>query len=283
MIDHKKLGEYIRTLEGLLVFLKDYQKKQREDYSSGDYLLEFHNLKNLVRSSEWPAAIPPDMLCNQNSDEDKFMRASNILGEMVSLKDLAFLDFGCGEGHVVAASLAQEPRFSLGYDMLRHPSWDHLEGVFTNGINIMRSHAPYDVVLLYDVLDHAEDPIQVLEEVKSVRKSNGPIYVRCHPWTSRHATHLYHQINKAFLHLVFSEKELLKLGFKGMKTIHLLSPQEHYHHWFRQAGLEIKHELVRKTPLEDFFKHPLVHQRLRDNHEHFPASCEIDFIDYLLA
>jgi len=62
----------------------------------------------------------------------------------------------------------------------------------------------YDFILINDVLDHAADPLDMLEQVNKIRNPETKIVVRCHPWTSRHGTHVYKQMNKAFLHLIFN-------------------------------------------------------------------------------
>jgi hypothetical protein len=66
------------------------------------------------------------------------------------------------------------------------------------------------IVFLYDVLDHAIDAEQAyIKEAHRCLAPNGTVYVRCHPWTSKHATHLYKQgINKAYFHLFLTWDEI---------------------------------------------------------------------------
>jgi len=287
MSDYQQLDEYIENLEKLLGFLRDYRKQKFEDSQTGDYLREFHHLKELLRSNAWPAAIVPEFMCRPDSETDKHERAVNILTGLVPLQKLSFLDFGCGEGHV-AWQAACTAKKVVGYEIEDQP-WGHLVKdnlYFTTNFNDVKQHGPYDVILLYDVLDHCDDPVAILKQAKQVRKSNGPVYVHCHPWASRHATHLYHTINKAFLHLVFSEKELLKLGFKGTKTLKLLHSMETYRKWFADAGLHVKMEAPHRKPIEDFFfRDTHISRRIRAN---WPGTLPhdevtLESVDYVLA
>ena len=287
MIDYKQLDQYIDNLEKLLLFLREYRNKKYEDTQAGDYLREFHYLKELLRSSAWPQAIPPEFLCNPDSDEDKNERASNVLATLVPLGNLSFLDFGCGEGHV-AHQAAETAKKVVGFDTIPHTwgRWVKDNLYFTTELQDLKDHGPFDVILVYDVLDHCDDPVAVLQQVKSLRRANGPIYVHCHPWASRHATHLYHQINKAFLHVIFSEQELLKLGYKGRKTVKLLNCMETYRKWFAEAGLEVKMESPSRKPVEDIFlRDPLLHKRMK---AHWPGNlpnqeCNLESVDYIVA
>jgi len=287
MSDYKQLDEYIENLEKLLVFLRDYRKRQFEDSQTGDYLREFHHLKELLRSSAWPPAILPEFMCRPDSETDKHERAMTILAGLVPLAQLSFLDYGCGEGHV-AWEASHAAKKVVGFD-IEEQSWGHLVKdnlYFTTNFNDVRQHGPYDIILLYDVLDHCDDPVATLKQVKEVRRGNGPIYAHCHPWASRHATHLYHTVNKAFLHLVFSDKELLKLGFKGIKTAKLLNSMETYRKWFKDAGLQVKMEVPHRKTIEDFFFHdPLISRRLK---AHWPGNLphnevNLESVDYIVA
>jgi 2-polyprenyl-3-methyl-5-hydroxy-6-metoxy-1,4-benzoquinol methylase len=288
MIDYKQLEQYIDSLEKLLLFLRDYRNKLYEDSQAGDYLREFHYLKELVRSSAWPEAIDPGELCTPDSEDDKNERAATILSNIVRLEKLSFLDFGCGEGHV-AHQAAQIAMKVVGFEFTAQERWGRWARdnvYFTTNLNDLNQHGPFDVILLYDVLDHIDNPVEILKLVKSLRRINGPIYIHCHPWASRHATHLYHQINKAFLHVIFSEQELLKLGYKGKKTAKLLHSMGTYRKWFADAGLQVKTESPNRRPVEDIFlRDPTLQKRMK---AHWPDNLPInelklESVDYIVA
>lgn len=264
---------------------------------------EFNKLKMLLNTPLWPQAVNPKFICNRTT-EGKNDRANKILDFIIEtpLEGLKFLDFGCGEGHVVKNSIRQRPVITIGYDIKASDQWQ-TEGpmLFTANIEDVKAHAPYDVILMYDVLDHLADEqkaVDTLSLVKGIMASRCKLYLQCHPWCSRHATHLYHKINKAFIHLVFTEAELESLGYVSdekvtIKTIH---PASTYSQWFRQAGLRILRNNFVEEHTEPFFsdmgivadrikknwitsKHPNLARGIDFPHNHM----KFQFADYVLT
>ena len=78
------------------------------------YELLFKVIKEMVYSDEWPRSVDPKAICV--SEQMAFERAQSILDLVVaeSLNGKSFLDYGCGEGHVVMHALKQDPKISLG-------------------------------------------------------------------------------------------------------------------------------------------------------------------------
>ena len=119
--------------------------------------------------------------------------------------------------------------------------------------------------------------------------------MRCHPWTSRHGTHLYKQLNKAYLHLVFSEDELYAMGLKETKATVFLEPLETYRKMISDAGLKILNEDHINHPVELFFTHEeAILRRIKEKWansknqafatgKEFPREMlEIQFVDFVL-
>ena len=142
-----------------------------------DPLKEFTDLRFLM-SAGWPLAVDPDTIVNVASEEEKFERAEGLIEILLpDVKDLKFLDYGCGEGHLVN-KVAEKAALAIGYDKeAKFIPNTHL----TTDFEEIRSSGPYDVILLCDVLDHAESPIDVLNACKSVLNASGRIIARCHP------------------------------------------------------------------------------------------------------
>jgi SAM-dependent methyltransferase len=179
----------------------------------------FEALKDLLGSGQWPQAAPDFLICEE-SDKDKYERAEGILAYMgQDIKGKKFLDFGCGEGHVAQKAVELGAESAIGYDtkQLGGLTWDSQTGncLLTTDIEKAKAGGPYDLILLYDVLDHSEDPVNILATARDMLAPQGRIYVRCHPISSRHATHLYKKINKAYIHLVFTDDELKQLGYEN--------------------------------------------------------------------
>lgn len=266
---------------------------------------EFGALKLLLDSPSWPAAVDPALICNENSEQDKEDRAEGILDIIIDvhLEKLSFLDFGCGEGHVVNRSLIQNPRMAVGYDIVDFERWKSFPAnpalAFTSNWEEVVKNGPYNLVLLYDVIDHMmgeEAIVENLKKIRSVMAPNAKIFVRVHPWCSRHATHLYHKINKAYIHLVFSQEELKEMGYEGQPTRHIIHPVMHYNDCFKSAGLRVLgKEQITNTTIEPFFRDTaVVASRIKENwrksHEpelregrKFPWQLEMQFINFVLG
>ena len=70
----------------------------------------------------------------------------------------AVLDFGCGEGHVVVKASATAAR-SIGFDIVKTGVHDWEKSgkyLLTRNFDKVINSGPYDIILLYDVLDHCE-------------------------------------------------------------------------------------------------------------------------------
>lgn len=264
---------------------------------------EFITLKSLLASDAWPEAIEKNLICDTDSEVDKISRAEGILELLVEkdLKDKKFLDLGCGEGHVVYKSLSQNPLFSIGYDIQNFPNWEKFGNspklLFTTNLEIVQQHSPYDVILIYDVIDHIEKEkaIEILTMAGKLLTKDGTIYLRTHPFCSRHATHLYHLINKAFVHLVFTAQELQDLGYdNSLYHSRITYPIKEYETLFKSANLSISHNNILREKVEPFFKKtPILKERIRMHYKDsedktirnggFPEfQCEQQFLDYVL-
>lgn len=217
---------------------------------------DFEDLKLLLESDQWPEAVPQSFICDRHSEKDKIERAESIVDLMCpSMNKKSFLDFGCGEGHTIEASIKNGAKKSIGYDIVQFGEleWENEKKILiTTDFKKVLESAPYDVILLYDVLDHCKSPIETMNQVKQVSHKNTEIILRCHPWCSRHGNHQYRNINKSFLHLVFTKEELELLGCDSIFTKQVIHPLKSYRNWLR--SFQIIEEHIIKTPVEDFFK-----------------------------
>jgi len=258
-------------------------------------------LLDILESGSWPDAIPSSLICDESLEDDKINRADGILDLMVeeSIQESNFLDMGCGEGHMaMQARLSNYANIAVGYDIKQKGDlpWekDNNGWMLTSDFSKVSEKGPFDVVLIYDVLDHLEldTPEAFFSKIKSVLKPKGTIYVRCHPWCSRHGSHLYQQKNKAFIHLAFTQNELEEMGLEIPKSIKIIHPLGDYRKYFKNSKLEIIHEDITRTPVESFFKNfPEIKKRIVNNWKHskdpttqkFPQyQMEQSFVDYVL-
>lgn len=201
---------------------------------------------NKLKSNEWYEADNPMMICGSD-ESDKKSRASAIFSLFVESRigdNSKVLDYGCGEGHFVMRC-AEETKVTsvVGYDIVNQ-QWDRFDTiekvVFTTDPKTVSDIGPYNVIVLYDVIDHVVDrhPLEVLKHVKSLLDKDGMIIMRCHPWSGRHGTHLW-KLNKAYAHLVFTEEELAEMGHVGLPTYKVMHPRKVYLEWIENAGFKI--------------------------------------------
>jgi 2-polyprenyl-3-methyl-5-hydroxy-6-metoxy-1,4-benzoquinol methylase len=233
---------------------------------------EFLTIKQLLKSEEWPNAVFEVQIADENSEEDKKERAEGIADIILpNLNHKKFLDFGCGEGHV-AKYAAKNANLSIGYETEKNPNskleWEDKKEnlLLTTDFEKVKEEGPYDIILIYDVLDHAkeESMTKVLEKAKSVLSDEGNIYLRCHPWCGRHGGHAYRKINKAFVHLVFTEDELEEMGLVLEPTQKVLFPLITYSKAIEDAGLINSQEKeIDFQDVEPFFsENPIVKNRI---------------------
>ena len=234
---------------------------------------DFEKLKQLLFSEKWPRAVPRELICDESSEKDKTERADGILDLLIDepLKGKAFLDFGCGEGHVTKQAALRKVASSVGYDVTTSPpfTWEEEDGgLLTTNWDAVKSKGPYDVILVYDVLDHLgslDGMNAALTQLKDVKTPEGKIYVRCHPFCSRHGGHLYKKINKAFVHLVFTPAELKELECPlEDEFCRLMHPALTFREAFAEAGLRKTNEEIISEMAEQFFvKNKMVKNRIQ--------------------
>lgn len=262
-------------LEGVVANAEKLRENLLGLVSMLNHYCEFGDLKKLLESDEWPQAVYSAQIADENSEKDKDERAEAIADILLpSLNKKRFLDFGCGEGHV--ANYASEyADFSVGYDLIKNSKsrfdWDAPTErlILTTDLEKVRDKGPFDVILLYDVLDHTQGSTSqdILSIVKSLLADNGKIYVRTHPWTSRHGGHAYRKINKAFVHLVFTEEELKSMGVELEYNIKSMRPVDNFSSWLEGSGLKkaLEPELDQQD-VEPFFRdNPIVRKRILDH------------------
>lgn len=207
------------------------------------------------------------------SDTEKQFRAVQIVG-LISLpfEEMTVLDVGCGEGHI-SKEIANRAKNVVGYDIMESASWPTLMAAAPSGLltftadkKAVEAKKPYDCIVLYDVLDHIEreDPTSLMVWLSSLLAPEGRIFIRAHPWTARHGSHLYETgLNKAFVHLALTVDELAIAGFDVKPNLRIVRPMAAYEHIFRDAGLKVFDRKGHTDPVEPYFSGPLLERIIK--------------------
>jgi len=226
---------------------------------------ELVKLRELLLSKKWPLAKPG------------FISKYDFYLKLVVLEDLA---------------TKKVLNVSCGFDRLANHLPEFCEFDNLDIFNKNRRYEPnsYDIIFIYDVIDHYQfvDGIHILNMCKRLLAPEGRIYMRCHPWTSRHATHLTHALNKAFIHLIFTDQELKTIDpeLVNVPSLKTLTPILTYNSLITQHGLKIvKRNNITET-VEDFFWRGVIYDRIMTNNKFtkqpdFPMSLQ--YVDYILA
>jgi SAM-dependent methyltransferase len=255
-------------------------------------------LRWLLDSTQWAYAVNPNLIVNLSSKSEQISRANSILDYFnlshSILEGKKFLDFGCGQGYVPRQT-SERGAIAFGYDI--NHQWRDTETYLTDQWNKILDNAPYDFVMIYDVLDHLQDdhPIDCLHKIKTILAPEGVVYLRCHPWCSRTGNHSYNNKNKAYIHYFFTDEELEEMGASGIYTHKIVHPLTTYNDWLLKAGFHKIKEEVKRDWLEPFWQEdPLLYQMIcshwKSSYEEtlangtkFPQyQMEISFADYIL-
>jgi len=213
---------------------------------------------------DWPLAVPASKLEVRTYSDRMFQALNTLTGLAILPHKKKVLDYGCGDGFLTS-EISTAATLTVGYDKVADNEWDEHRKQdnmkFTTNWDEVVDAGPYDIIVAYDVVDHAPD---ALAEMNTVLNDNGQIYAITHPWTSRDGGHLHTQEggNKAYLHLAYSRPILRGLGFDvDADTWNVVErPLAYYTKMIKQAGLfEIERQVVH-SEIEPFIKDKLLTQ-----------------------
>ncbi len=252
------------------------------------------DLKKFLDNPDWVAAVPTNLICDETNHEDKMDRARgvrDIFNSDYNYENKKILDFGTGYGHFIQALTEKNVALAVGYDIKNEFQISSNEKmILTTSWDEVLKNAPYDLVFLYDVIDHAanETPQDILIKAKSVLSNEGMIKMRCHPYIGKHGGHTYTKINKAYAHLILTPSELKELGhdFKNFPTIKVTTPLKTYSKFIIDAGLKTLNQKVINESAEQIFLSGKFAERIKSNLKTnllLIPQMGMQFIDYTLS
>jgi SAM-dependent methyltransferase len=271
--------------------LNDLLRRALTHYEAGNELVRQAMRQDDVQpvpiQQDWPLAVSPTLIVRPGQRTAATLRARQILEPLVEYLDEAdVLDFGCGEGWVAAA--APSSKSVIGYDPVHHRTWEDHRGPELKFTTILEP-GPYNFIICHDVLDHVEGPMQaVLQLLANHLKPGGVLYLRVHPWTSRHGAHQYEANgnNLAYWHLTVPEDELARSVV--IPSNRVIRPLATYDPMVSSVGLNVIDRRVEISEPELFFDGDIIDRAIQHTwHEKIDREqarkiMAIQHIDYLL-
>lgn len=253
--------EFIAQMHEMIKFMQKIHNQEYKVVASpetkAEQLKDFTELRLLLKLPIWPKAVEEEQILTADEKYDKGL--ATILSLIkCDMENKSVLSLNCGDG--ISSFLSANNFYAkkaVGFDISEDDNWKTIKKdnvVLTTNWNVVKENGPYDIIYANDLLDHSQDFDKVLENIKELRTNASRIYIRCHPWASRHGAHLHSQINKAYIHLVFTEDELQNMGYKIPKFTHrLLDPITSYRNLFAKLGYSITSQQPCRTTVEPFF------------------------------
>lgn len=256
------------------------------------------NIDELIESKFWPEAIPSALIA---SDDAKIrFRSKTIVRSYVgNVTGKKILDFGCGNGYCTREAISAGAAISVGYDIKRNSTWDEVQPsnlspavvdpILTTDFDEVLKYAPYDIILMYDVVDHIRpDEINdAISKVISACDYKTFVKVRCHPWTSIHGGHTYEKLNRAYGHLLLSDENLEIYQSEYVNKI--TRPMATYKKYFEEFTVlnTVSHKSLINNELNGILKDKtiidMIEKKLGGDKEWQSMVLPIEFVDYLLS
>lgn len=267
----ERAREAIGTAEAALRQAMASPAPQKATKGKGEKKTRFHVAESLsahllgptpnVNDEDWPQAVSPFMIVR--TDIEKQFRAVQIVGLIpMALEGMNVLDCGCGEGQIAGEVAARAKRVTAYDPFCDQDKWqDKPNLLFTNNLDVVQERGPYDAILLYDVIDHleGESPATFLATMGKLLAPNGRVFMRAHPWTSKHGSHLYEtNLNKAYAHLALTPDELVIAGFDVKPNLRIVRPMAAYEQFAKTAGLKVLDRKGHNDPVEPYFSGELL-------------------------
>jgi len=201
------------------------------------------------------------------------------ISNKIRLVDKRVLDIGCGCGALSSALLEKGAHVwatEIDDDKLKFAKKKLTGNKYFNSVLVESETLPYDncffdIVFLFDVIEHVKNPAKMIQEASRVLKSGGYLYVELTPYYSITGHHLY-DFTKWPIHVLPREK-IKKIVFS--KKIKSFMTAEYYWQLF---------ESLNKLKINQFQQMVKKFQKIEERFLiKYPEKFEINlpFVNYL--
>jgi SAM-dependent methyltransferase len=140
----------------------------------------------------WPLIADPDFYKQYNKNTSKFMNkvpfkhhelAIDYLAKLNSNKTYSLLDIGCANGVFLKALQARFKNFQVygidqDFDSVEFAKqYFGLQNVFNTSLDQFTSTMKFDVITIFDVLEHQTDPVGFLKNIDSLLTDDGIVII----------------------------------------------------------------------------------------------------------
>lgn len=150
------------------------------------------------------------------------------IDEMFKNKDI--LDVGCGAAGKSLYYLSQGANSVIGldvvesykkeaYDLQRKLGLDGFTFVVGDAAKTLFEDNSFDNIIMNDAMEHVDKPEAVLRELYRVLKPGGRLYINFPPYNHPFGAHLSDAIGIPWVHLLFSDKTLIKAYKQLVKNL----------------------------------------------------------------
>ena len=165
----------------------------------------------------------------KGADTIAFYTKQYTTDEMFLDKDV--LDIGCGAGGKTMYYASLGARSVTGIDVVEHYEAesralaeslgyaDKFTFVCGDAAHTSFDDCSFDTIIMNDAMEHVDDPEAVLKECRRILKPGGRLFVNFPPYNHPYGAHLSDLISIPWVHVLFSDKTLIKCYKELCKTV----------------------------------------------------------------
>ena len=187
--------------------------------------------KTIVPSRIYLTQIFSRQANNAWSDKYNFASEKKLFQNLTGKNTFDLLDVGASNGGLLKSCSDLGGRRS-GLDIIKYPDLDnYISTEFIHGLiddlELEWSNRPYEIVALFDVLEHAYKPYQAFQNLYNLVKDNGYAVIETgdadSAWPKKYGISNWWYVNLFEHHIFWSEKSLRFMADKiGFEIIHFV-------------------------------------------------------------